>query len=59
MKLNFQVSKNFIGFSLIIDLLKGLRNYLDNTAKEQFEKDWTELEKYNNVGPTIGGRYNK
>ena len=34
-------------------LIQGLQDYLDNTSPEQLEKDWEELEKYNQYGPDM------
>lgn len=34
-------------------LLQGLQDYLDNTSPEQLEKDWKELEKFNQYGPDM------
>ena len=34
-------------------LIQGLQDYLDNISPEQLEKDWKELEKFNQYGPDI------
>ena len=34
-------------------LIQGLYDYLNNTSPEQLEKDWKELEKFNQYGPDI------
>lgn len=34
-------------------LIQGLQDYLNNTSPEQLEKDWQELEQYNQYGPDI------
>lgn len=34
-------------------IIQGLEDYLNNTTPEQLEKDWAELEKYNQFGPNI------
>lgn len=34
-------------------LIQGLQDYFDNTSPEQLEKDWKELEKFNQYGPDI------
>lgn len=34
-------------------LIQGLEDYLNNTPPEQLEKDFAELEKYNQFGPNI------
>lgn len=34
-------------------LLDRLKEYLDNASKEELEKDWKELESYNNIGPDV------
>lgn len=34
-------------------IIEGLLAYLAKTSDEQFEKDWAELEEYNNIGPEI------
>lgn len=34
-------------------MLKKLQEYLKNTSQEQLEKDWAELEKYNQFGPEV------
>lgn len=35
------------------NMVERLREYLANTSKEQQEKDWEELKKWNEVGPTV------
>lgn len=35
------------------DMVANLKEYLANTPKEQLEKDWDELKRWNNVGPTV------
>lgn len=34
-------------------LIQGLQDYLNNTPPEQLEKDWKELEKFNQYGPDM------
>lgn len=34
-------------------ILQALQDYFDNTPKEQLEKDWEELEKFNQYGPDM------
>ena len=34
-------------------LIQGLQDYLDNASPEQLEKDWEELEQYNQYGPDM------
>lgn len=34
-------------------LIKGLREYFENTPPEQLEKDFKELEPYNQIGPDV------
>ena len=34
-------------------ILQALQDYLDNTSPEQLEKDWKELEQYNQYGPDM------
>lgn len=34
-------------------ILQGLQDYLDNASPEQLEKDWEELEQYNQYGPDM------
>ena len=34
-------------------MLQKLEDYLNNTSKEQLEKDWEELKQYQNIGPTM------
>lgn len=34
-------------------LIQGLQDYFDNTSPEQLEKDWKDLEKFNQYGPDI------
>ena len=34
-------------------LIQGLQYYLDNTPSDQLEKDWQELEQFNQCGPDI------
>ena len=34
-------------------ILQKLEDYLNNTSKEQLEKDWEELKQYQNIGPTM------
>ena len=34
-------------------LIHGLQDYFNNTSPEQLEKDWKELEKFNQYGPDI------
>lgn len=36
-----------------MNLLQGLEEYFKNTPKEQLDKDWEELKKYNEIGPDI------
>lgn len=34
-------------------LIQGLQDYFDNTSPEQLEKDWKDLDKFNQYGPDI------
>ena len=34
-------------------LIQGLQDYFDNTSTEQLEKDWKDLDKFNQYGPDI------
>lgn len=34
-------------------LIQSLEEYLNNTPPEQLAKDWAELEKYNQYGPSM------
>lgn len=34
-------------------ILQALQDYLDNASPEQLEKDWEELEQYNQYGPDM------
>ena len=34
-------------------ILQALEDYFNNTPPEQLEKDWQELEKYNQIGPDV------
>lgn len=34
-------------------ILQALQDYLDNTSPEQLEKDWKELEQFNQCGPDM------
>jgi len=36
-----------------VDLVEQLRHHLATTPKEQLEKEWKDLEKWNDVGPTV------
>lgn len=36
-----------------MNLLQKLEEYFRNTPKEQLDKDWEELKKYNEIGPDI------
>ena len=36
-----------------MNLLQGLEEYFRNTPKEQLDKDWEELKKYNEIGPDV------
>lgn len=36
-----------------VDLVAKLKHHLATTPKEQLEKEWKELEHWNNVGPTV------
>ena len=36
-----------------MNLLQGLDEYFRNTPKEQLDKDWEELKKYNEIGPDV------
>ena len=36
-----------------MNLLQGLEEYFRNTFKEQLDKDWEELEKYNEICPDV------
>lgn len=36
-----------------VDLVAELKHHLATTPKEQLEKEWKELEPWNNVGPTV------
>ena len=33
--------------------VEDLKRYFEETPKEQLDKDWKELEKWNDVGPTV------
>lgn len=35
------------------ELIQGLLDYLNNTPSDQLEKDWKELEQFNQYGPDI------
>lgn len=34
-------------------MLQKLKEYFNNTPKEQLEKDWEEIKQYQNIGPTV------
>ena len=34
-------------------MLQKLKEYFNNTPKEQLEKDLEEIEQYQNIGPTV------
>lgn len=34
-------------------LIQGLQDYFNNTSPEQLEKDWKDLDKFNQYGPDI------
>ena len=34
-------------------LIQGLKDYLNNTSPDQLEKDWQELEQFNQYGPDM------
>lgn len=34
-------------------LIQGLHDYFNNTSPEQLEKDWKDLNKFNQYGPDI------
>lgn len=36
-----------------VDIVAKLKHHLDTTPKEQLEKEWKELEPWNNIGPTV------
>lgn len=36
-----------------MNLLQKLEEYFRNTPKEQLDKDWEELKKYNEIGPDV------
>lgn len=36
-----------------VDLVAELKHHLTTTPKEQLEKEWKELEHWNNIGPTV------
>lgn len=36
-----------------MNLLQELEEYFRNTPKEQLDKDWEELKKYNEIGPDM------
>lgn len=36
-----------------VDLVAELKHHLATTPKEQLEKEWKELEPWNNIGPTV------
>ena len=36
-----------------VDLVANLKHHLATTPKEQLEKEWKELEPWNNIGPTV------
>lgn len=37
-----------------MNILQKLEEYFRNTPKEQLDKDWEELKKYNEIGPRCG-----
>lgn len=36
-----------------MNLLQGLEEYFRNTPKEQLDKDWGRVKKYNEIGPDV------
>lgn len=34
-------------------IIESLVNYLSNVTQEQFDKDWSMLDKYNSIGPDV------
>lgn len=36
-----------------MNLLQKLKEYFETTPKEQLDKDWEELKKYNEIGPDM------
>ena len=34
-------------------LLKEFKKKLDSMSKEELDKEWEKLKKYNNIGPTV------
>ena len=36
-----------------MNILQKLEEYFKNTPKEQLDKDWEELKKYNEIGPDV------
>ena len=36
-----------------MNILQKLEEYFKNTHKEQLDKDWEELKKYNEIGPDV------
>ncbi len=36
-----------------MDILQKLKEYFENTPKEQLDKDWEELKEYNEIGPDM------
>jgi len=54
-----KINKEFEFFGLYpevrqITILDGLKKYFAKTPQEQIEKDWAELEEYDEIRPTIG-----
>lgn len=35
------------------DIIKELKEYLNNASEEQLKKDWEKYKHYNNIGPTV------
>ena len=42
---------NLLGRTLYC--IEALKEYFNNTPKEQLEKDWEEIKQYQNIGPTV------
>lgn len=34
-------------------ILEKIQNYFQNNSLEQIQKDWAELDKFNDIGPTV------
>lgn len=40
-------------FGTMGKLLENLKEYFKNTSQEQIDKDFEEIEKYNEIGPSV------